>query len=108
MRITTDQRVFAMAGIWNTIITNEGKKIHTVAIITTQASEKMASIHERMPVILNTDSEKIWLDADNHNLAQLQDVLKPYKGELHIYPVSKKVNTAAYNEEDLLLDISLK
>jgi putative SOS response-associated peptidase YedK len=106
MRITTNQRVFAMAGIWNTITTSEGKKIHTVAIITTQASEKMGLIHQRMPVILDQESEKLWLDADNHNLAQLQGVLKPYQGELHIYPVSKKVNSAANNTPELLLDIS--
>lgn len=106
LRITTGATLFAMAGIWNTIIDSQGKKLHTVAIITTAASPAMQGIHPRMPLILDSEKEKVWLDAQIHEEAMLQSVLTPYNGPLSMYPVSKKVNNARYNQSDVLEEVS--
>src|SRR5690606_14759622 len=61
-RITTEQKLFAMAAVWNTVTTSDGKKLHTVAIVTTKATGITEEIHVRMPVILDSETEKIWLN----------------------------------------------
>ena len=62
---TADSEIFTFAGLWNTWInplTNQ--PVHTYTILTTEADELMAEIHntkKRMPVILKQDSERDWL-----------------------------------------------
>ena len=106
-RITTGATLFAMAGIWNTIINSKGQKVHTVAILTTEASKSMGGIHSRMPLILDKEKEAIWLDATNHDKTSLQSIFTPYDGPLHMYPVSKKVNVASYKEADVIEEIKI-
>ena len=48
-----DQDVFAMAGLWEVWHNPEGDEVHTFTIITTDANDFMAPIHNRMPVILH-------------------------------------------------------
>src|SRR3954465_13778582 len=54
--------LFAMAGIWESWKSPEGKTLYTCSVITTEPNELMKDIHDRMPVILKPDDEKIWLD----------------------------------------------
>lgn len=57
--------IFAFAGLWSEWEDQEnGLVIPTFTIITTAANELMAQIHntkQRMPVILQPESEKLWL-----------------------------------------------
>lgn len=103
MRITTDGKFFSMAGIWNTTEV-DGKKVHTVAIITTTAHDNISDVHNRMPVILDYQAEKIWLDP-NKDIEELQAVLIPYQGIIDLYPVSKAVNYSKNNYQELIFDI---
>jgi putative SOS response-associated peptidase YedK len=64
-----DNSPFAIAGIYNTW-TNKltGEILNTYSIITTEAKELMAEIHntkKRMPVILTPNNEKLWLGGNN-------------------------------------------
>lgn len=60
--------LFSFAGIWSEWLDkNTGELINTYSIITTEANEFMAEIHnskKRMPVILNEKNELNWLHAD--------------------------------------------
>ena len=105
MRITTDQKLFGIAGIWNTFIDSDGNKNHTVAIVTTNARDDISSIHERMPVILTKEKENIWLNP-YQNIEELKSVLKPYEGRLDAYPVSKEVNYSNNNYSGLIVNIN--
>jgi putative SOS response-associated peptidase YedK len=62
----SDDIVFSLAGIYDRWTeTRTGEIISTFSIVTTEANELMAEIHnsgKRMPVILNKDSEKVWID----------------------------------------------
>ena len=61
-----DQPIFAIGGLYN--IWNDpetGKEIPTVTVVTTQANELMAEIHntkQRMPILLNKQVQYRWLD----------------------------------------------
>jgi putative SOS response-associated peptidase YedK len=58
---------YAIGGIYSEWTDKEtGELIKSYAMITTEANELMAEIHntkKRMPLILSPDNEKLWLDA---------------------------------------------
>lgn len=105
MRITTNDQMFLMAGVWNQAVNDKQEKEFNVAIITTKSNAQMNEIHERMPVILKPEDVKIWLDNEIKDINLLKSVLIPYEEALTIYPVSKKVNQATYKESDAILKI---
>lgn len=87
---------FAFAGIWETWRSNgtASNLVDAAAIITTEANEGQASIHDRMPVILADLAEHdAWLDpyAPQDRLTAL---LRPLPAaNLCAYPVSRFVNS---------------
>ncbi len=89
--VVMDRPLFAMAGLFDTWIDPEGNKISSCTIITTAASEWVATIHERMPVILTKEAEEAWLSLDDFQY--VKPLLRPYKAEkMSAYPVSPLVN----------------
>jgi putative SOS response-associated peptidase YedK len=58
--------IFSLAGLYdNWVESSTGEVVNTFSIVTTDANDLMAGIHnsgKRMPVILNKSSEKKWLD----------------------------------------------
>ena len=71
-------------------------------ILTTAANETMAKLHDRMPVILAPEDYDRWLDPEVTDPAEVQDLLKPYSGEMQAYPVSSAVNSPRNNGPELL------
>lgn len=92
--ILKKQKLFSLAALWNTYF-KDNYKIHTCVIITTEANELTKQIHNRMPVILTKEAEKIWLDPQINNEKVLKSLLIPYKSnEMEFYQVSSLVNNA--------------
>jgi putative SOS response-associated peptidase YedK len=63
--------LFAIAGLWSQWEdTSNGEIIFSYTMVTTEANELMAKIHntkKRMPLILTPENEKAWLEgADYH------------------------------------------
>jgi putative SOS response-associated peptidase YedK len=96
-----DEEPFAFAGIWDTWRTEE-KSIQSCAIITTTANELLASIHDRMPVILPLESHELWLD-DDFNPVKLMNLLAPFPAsEMTSHAVSYDVNGTKLDDEHLV------
>lgn len=60
----------------------------------------MKFLHDRMPAILDQGSQAIrtWLDPQRQEWSRdLQSLLKPFKGDLDIYPVTKDVGKVGNN-----------
>jgi putative SOS response-associated peptidase YedK len=74
-------RPFGFAGLYETWIAPDQKKINTCTIITTAANELIAPVHDRMPVILSGGQERSWLDCDASDVSGLKSILKPYPAE---------------------------
>ena len=105
-RFMTDQKVFPMAAIWQTIKTTGGKKLHTVAIITTNSNELMKDIHHRMPVILSKKDEAIWLNNQIKDIKTLENILKPYDSKkMYFERVSILVNNPKNDDISLISKI---
>ena len=98
-----DQSLFMFAGVWETW-RHDGKEWQTYSILTTEPTEQMSSIHNRMPVILHADDHAQWLGADTR--ADIEPLLAPYNGTLDIFEVSKAVNIATANDDSLILPIN--
>jgi putative SOS response-associated peptidase YedK len=71
-------RPFGFAGLYETWISPDKKEINTCVIITTNANELIVPVHDRMPVILSNDQERVWLNSDAVDVAGLKSILKPY------------------------------
>lgn len=94
---------FFFAGLYE--IWHEGKpdELATFTIITGEANELVAPIHNRMPVIVKPADYERWLDPAITDPAALADILKPYPaGELTAYPISKRVNSPRNNDPAIL------
>jgi len=97
-----DGAPFAFAGIWDRWRHN-GRTIDSCAIITTTANELLATIHHRMPVILESESYGLWLSEDSRS-ADLKDLLTPYSADaMTSHPVSYDVNDAKLDDERMVL-----
>jgi putative SOS response-associated peptidase YedK len=99
---TTDDDLFAMAGIWERSIMPDEPP--TFALLTTEANAMMSKIHDRMPVILERKDENKWLTAVGYGKMYHIDWQYPSE-KMTMYPVSTKVNRVSYNEPDALMRI---
>ncbi len=70
-------------------------------ILTTTPNELMATLHDRMPVILSHDDYDRWLDPSVTDPGDVQDLLRPYPGEMQAYPVSRAVNNVRNDGSEL-------
>jgi putative SOS response-associated peptidase YedK len=94
---------FAFAALWESWKSPEGETINSCSILTTKSNDLMASIHDRMPVILSKEEEKIWLDPKVQDFEVLGPLLKPFdEKEMEAYEVSDAVNSPKNNGPELI------
>jgi putative SOS response-associated peptidase YedK len=87
--------VLAFAGLFDVWRAEGEKPVVSCTILTTQASDGVSWLHERMPVVLDYDHYDMWLDRTTPDIADLTELLTPYPAqELEVYPVSTVVNRA--------------
>ncbi|KAK6865042.1 hypothetical protein PG995_001570 [Apiospora arundinis] len=107
-----DGALMCFAGLWDCVqYEDDEKKHYTYTIITTDSNKQLKFLHERMPVILNNGSDELrtWLDPKRHEWSKdLQSLLKPFEGELEVYPVSKDVGKVGNNSPTFLIPIDSK
>ncbi|KKS96359.1 MAG: YoaM [Candidatus Gottesmanbacteria bacterium GW2011_GWA2_43_14] len=96
------ENLFSFAGLFDVWKDEEGKEIFSYTIITTEPNPLVAPIHNRMPAILEEKNEEKWLE-ESAATNKLLDFLKPFpENEMEAYPVSRAVNYAENNSEDLI------
>ena len=79
----------------------------TAAIITTQATDDVGQIHDRMPMVIAHDHWADWLNPDNSEPGQLQATMLPAMvGGLTSHPVSMAVNSVRNNGPELIVPLS--
>jgi len=96
-------RPFVFAGLWDEWRAPEGQRVRTCTIITTQANPLLASIHDRMPVILPEYAAETWLTPGLLPAEELMPLLVPYPPEqMEAFPISPRVNSPHNEGEDLI------
>jgi putative SOS response-associated peptidase YedK len=100
-----DDSPFAFAGLWESW--KNGSEVRSTTIITTDANDVVAPIHNRMPVILHPEDYGLWLDPDFDEKEPLTTLLKPYPAEaMEAYPVSRRVNSPSNNEPSIIESVA--
>jgi putative SOS response-associated peptidase YedK len=91
-----NDELMVLAGLWD-----EWRGLRTFSIITTEPNKEMSTIHNRMPVVLQSEDDfEMWLGKTD-----LTKILKRCKkqnnGILSMYRVSEKLNSVKNNGSDL-------
>ena len=95
---------FAFAGLWEHWQSPDGSEVKSATIITTTPNELMATIHDRMPVILPHNAFEHWLNPQPLFPVDLKNLLVPYPtDEMEAYPVSTLVNSPANDRPEVML-----
>lgn len=105
-----DGAPFAFAGLWDVWSDpnriddlGEPMQLRSCTIITGRPNDKIATIHDRMPVMLPPSKWNDWLDRDNHDIASLAPMMVPAPSALiDAHPVSTEVNNVRNNRRELI------
>lgn len=95
-----DETWLVFAGIWEEWGSGE-QPIRSFSIITTTPNREMATLHDRMPVLLlDTATQQQWLG--ENNLSAILNLLKPPPDDiLMYYPVNPLMNKATFDEPSI-------
>jgi putative SOS response-associated peptidase YedK len=102
------RRPFAFAGLWARWASRgrgaDATPVETFTILTTEPTEFMSTLHDRMPLILEPAEQELWLEADADTARAWLASLPPRTGtELVAYAVSPRVNRPAEDDPELLV-----
>lgn len=93
---------FAFAGIWEHWMDAGGSELESMAILTTTPNSVVATVHDRMPVILPEAAHAAWLDVKGHDAAEVAQLLEPAPDDfLQAIQVGKAVNSSRAEGPDL-------
>ena len=100
-----DGAPFGIAAVWeNWKQPASGEWIRTFAIITTDANELVAQIHDRMPAILPPANYTRWLSDE----PDPRELMRLYPAELmRMWPISTRVNKPENDDPSIFEPIDL-
>ncbi|PKA40505.1 SOS response-associated peptidase [Rhizobium sullae] len=94
--------VVALAGLMETWSSVDGSEVDTGAILTTAANASIASIHDRMPVVIKPEDFARWLDCKTQEPRDVAGLMRPAEEDFfEAIPVSDKVNKVINMGADL-------
>jgi len=107
-----DGGILALAGLYELWRDDERERddprawLWTATVITTEATDDLGRIHDRMPMFVEPDQVDAWLDPGTDR-AELRRLLVPaLPGMLDAYPVSTAVGNVKNNDPSLVEPIS--
>ncbi len=101
-----ENRPFTIAGLWDRWTKGPEGPVETFTILTTSANEKVAELHDRMPVILDAEARETWLDRSVEDPRELASLLRPFDDDQIAFDaVSKLVNSPANDVPECLRPI---
>jgi putative SOS response-associated peptidase YedK len=89
-----DGRLIAFAGLWERWRDpSDGATLESCTIVTTDASQSIRKIYDRMPVVLAEEDWDRWMDTAFSDTDKLSELLRPFEPKaLQAWPVSRMVN----------------
>jgi putative SOS response-associated peptidase YedK len=102
-----DDSPMGFAGLWESWRTPAGDFLETFCILTTTANSFMATLHERMPVILQPEDYNLWLNRELSGPLHLSRLFQPSPAEdLAAYKVSTIVNSPSHESPQCIEPVS--
>ena len=104
----SDGEPLAFAGLWERWRPPEGDLVRSTTIITGPANDRIAEVHDRMPIVLPPSAWEQWLDPDFGDTAALGGLLVPAPSQLFtLHPVSREVNNPRRKSAHLIEPVAL-
>lgn len=110
---SADDGLLLLAGLWTRSDRVPEGVLDTFTIVTTAPNARFASIHDRMPVVLDGKDRRLWLDhrdeaAGGPSSARLRELLRASGVDrLRWHPVSTRVNRPTIDEPSLLAEVEV-
>jgi putative SOS response-associated peptidase YedK len=92
-----NDKLLPMAGLYDVWKHPDGYLIPSYTIITKGAQQDIATIHNRMPVILPREHLETWLRIEKFSISKALESAKNVKPSLENFPVSPLVNSVKNN-----------
>lgn len=90
----TDRRVFAFGGLWERWTPPDGDPVESCTILTTRPNRLIASLHDRMPVIIPSERFGDWIDRNPLSADTAETMLLPHSADqMEAVPVGSRVNS---------------
>jgi putative SOS response-associated peptidase YedK len=105
--VRRDGMPLALAGLWaGWREPDTGSVRRTFSIVTTTPNDAIATLHDRMPVVLEPATWDRWLDPRPADPSELMGLLGPSETDLEIYPVGRDVNDVRRDGPELIARIA--
>jgi putative SOS response-associated peptidase YedK len=98
----SDGHPMALAGIWEGWRAPDGSILRSFTILTTQACAALASLHERMAVVLEPQDWPVWLGETQGDPMAL---LRPSQTAFRIWKIGPRVGNVRNNDAALLDEV---
>ncbi|KAJ3184638.1 hypothetical protein HDU87_004041 [Geranomyces variabilis] len=100
-------RLLTFAGLYDTAMV-DGTEVWSYTIITTSSSKATSWLHDRMPVILDSEEDvALWLDPAKKFTDDVSALMRPLESGLKWHPVSKFVSKVGNDEPQCILPVTL-
>jgi putative SOS response-associated peptidase YedK len=102
-----DAGLMTMAGLWDEWRDPTSREtMHSCTIITTEPNELMATLHDRMPVILAEKDWPKWLGEEPAREGELKALLVPCPSDnIKMWAVDKRVGNVRNDDRDLVREM---
>lgn len=98
-----ERNLMAIAALWDRWEGTGGEPIESCVLLTTEANDLIAPLHDRMPAILSPENYDRWLSPLEDDPAVLLPFLAPCPSERMIArPVSRRVNDPSVDDPGVL------
>jgi putative SOS response-associated peptidase YedK len=96
--------IMTLGGPWERWKNPEtGEWLKSCTVITTDANELMAPIHDRSPVIIGSENWEKWLVEEPANDNELKAMFAPFPSQrLSAWPVDKRVGNVKNDNAELI------
>lgn len=99
---------FSIAVVWDAWKDPGGAWLQSFSALTTEANELAATVHDRMPVIVEERNHALWLDREvgsqEGDVERLQSILKPFDADLMAAaPCNPDVGNVRNNGPEMLV-----
>jgi len=98
-----DEPVLAIAGLWSLWRSPAGNDVLSCALLTREVTgaPDLAAIHHRMPVLLHTADQAVWLAAET-SPGDVQELIAGSRTDFEARRVSTRVNSVRNEAQDLI------
>jgi len=96
-----DNALFAFAGLWEHWERDQ-ETVYSCTIITTAANDKIAPIHNRMPVIIAAEYYDRWLDKKTKRIEMVDFLAADAYAAMQVTPIGTRINNPLHNDESCL------